>query len=595
MPCNRQSGHFFSYWLIILNSQWNAPYAHFPDMVADKGRFLAKINFMKMKRFILPLLLSISMQHGFGQIKWEASMRPAEKVEWDNYSTSYLGNLKDSLPFLVTAIPYNGMYSNSGDINTPLDLSFEGSLFRFRSTLSDRSRKLYTYDSSEVYFLTAGIYKKNAGDFEYRVSLDAKTIIVPWSPISQFSNLDLNVFGEGCGYLGGYKTTWGNYIIVELRKRGSDSSLSSATVYWKETKPHVSSIYTSKNMNEFFVLLKRPWDRAVTSSIPIKDPVFPSNENSIIFYLSADVYKREAIEYQLIKDGKVIRQWRPNDFDINLIWLKELNPGKYTLEIRYSRQRQNVSDYEFEVRPAWHQTAAFKLATGSLIAAFFGLIILLFRYQAVRKKVEMERTGREKVCLELSTIYSQLNPHFIFNCLNSIQGLVNKNDVVAANLYLSEFGSLLRNSLTIAGRDFNTLDIEAETLERYLKLEQLRFNFYYSISIETGINLGDTKIPTLLLQPLVENAVKHGVSGMQRAGKIEINFLKEHNDMRAVIYDNGKGFAAAPPTDGHGLRLTRQRIELLNFILEDRSVELILTETLSLGTEIHVLFKNWLP
>ena len=579
---------------ITLNSQLKPSYAHLPDMGTDKGRFLVKIKFMKMKGFILPLLLSISTHFAFGQIKWSTSTKPADQVAWDNYSRSYIGALKDSLPFLITAIPYNGMYSNSADINTPLDLSFEGSLFRFRSALSDRSRKLYTYDSSEVYFLAAGIYRRNAAEYEYRILLNATTVIIPWSPISRFSNLDLNIFGEGCGYLGGFKTTWGSYIIVELRRRGVDSSLSSSTVYWKETKPRVNSIFTSKNLNEFFILLKRPWDKALTSSIPLKKPVFPSTENSIIFYLSADIYNRNAVEYQLIKDGNVVQQWQPNEFDINFIWLKELSPGKYTLQIRYSRQRQNVSDYDFEIRPAWHQTAAFKLTAGSLIAAFFGFIILLFRYRSYQRKVETERAGRERIHLELNTIYSQLNPHFIFNCLSSIQGLVNKNEVAAANVYLSEFGGLLRNSLMIAGKDLNTLGNEIETLVRYLKLEQLRFNFSYSITTDTDINVEETNIPTLILQPLVENAVKHGVSGMQQTGKIEIHFRKENADMRAVIRDNGKGFSQATPADGHGLRLTRQRIGVLNAIRKDRTIELILPERVSLGTEIHVLFKNWL-
>jgi two-component system LytT family sensor kinase len=570
------------------------PDAHLPDIRTDKSRFLVKINFMKIKGFILPLLISMSSHYVFAQIKWSTTAKPADQVAWDNYSTSYIGALKDSLPFVITAIPYNGIYSNSADINTPLDLSFEGSLFRFRSTVSDRSRKLYTYDSSEVYFLAAGIYKRNAAGYEYRVLLNARTIIIPWSPISRFSNLDLNVFGEGCGYLGGFKTTWGNYIIVELRKRGADSSLSSAIVYWKETKPRISSIYTSKNLNEFFILLKRPWDKTQTSSIPLKNPVFPSTENSIIYYLSADIYNRNAVEYQLIKDGTVIQQWKPNDFDINFIWLKELSPGKYTLEIRYSRQRQNVSDYDFEIRPAWHQTAAFKLTAGSLVAAFFGFIFLMFRYKSDQKKVETERAGRERLQLELNTIYSQLNPHFIFNCLSSIQGLVNKNDIQAANLYLSEFGDLLRNSLTIAGKDFNTLSHEIETLTSYLKLEQLRFSFAYSITVDTNIDLVETTIPSLLLQPLVENAVKHGVSGMQHAGKIEINLLRENADMKVVIRDNGKGISPGPPANGYGLRLTRQRIGLLNAILKDRTLGLTLQERVSLGTEIHVLFKNWL-
>lgn len=549
---------------------------------------------MKKTLFLLHLLSFIAIQDTFSQVKWSIDSIPAADVTWQNYSTTFLGEISDSVPLLMTAIPDNAMLSGAMDINTPLDITFTGSLYRFRSTLLDHARKIYTYDSSEVYFLAPGINRKNNADYEYRVTLNAKTVITPWTPITRFSDIPENPLTKELGFLGGYKTTWGNYIIVELRKKGADTSFNSAVVYWKESKPTVAAIYTSKNLNEFFSLLKNQWNHNVKSGISPQHAVFPSNENTIIYLLSADVNKKEEIEYQLIQDGKMVNSWKPNDYDNNFIWLKDLKPGKYRLQIRYSKQRHNVSTYDFEKKPAWHQTSAFKITAGSLIAAFFGFIVLLFRLRMVRRKVEKERLTKEKLKLELKSVYAQLNPHFIFNALSSIQSLVNTNDPDKANQYLSEFGSLLRNSLTNANRDFNTLDNEIATMERYLKLEQLRFGFLFQIHIDEAINVVETSIPSLLLQPLLENAVKHGVSGMHQQGNIQLHFIKQNNDMQVSVCDNGKGFVACEPVYGHGLQLTRERIRLLNEMPGNSGISLIIEENGALGTRIVIEFKNWL-
>ena len=134
------------------------------------------------------------------------------------------------------------------------------------------------------------------------------------------------------------------------------------------------------------------------------------------------------------------------------------------------------------------------------------------------------RLNKEKLEVSLQSIRSQLNPHFIFNALNSIQALINKNDTDVANKYLSDFSSLLRESLQYNDRVYIPLDIEKQMLDTYLRLEQLRFQFAYSISCSNE-NLANTEIPSLLIQPLVENAVKHGISGLHEKGKIEIVFV----------------------------------------------------------------------
>ena len=134
---------------------------------------------------------------------------------------------------------------------------------------------------------------------------------------------------------------------------------------------------------------------------------------------------------------------------------------------------------------------------------------------------------------------------------------------------------------------------EVAALETYLKLEQLRFGFKYDISVADNINVYETEIPSLLLQPLVENAVKHGVSALQEKGMININFVRQQNDMVVSVTDNGIGFRPAANTDGFGLKLTRDRIKLLNDFTNGQAISFEIKANIPAGTVAELIFKNW--
>ena len=148
--------------------------------------------------FLLSLLVYIDT---IAQVKWADGQIPFNNIEWNNYSTSFIGSgNNDYMLGIVTAIPYNGVYS-FGDANerNSLDMTFSGAAFRFKSNLSDKVQKLYTYDSSEVFFLVPGIYPNNADQFEYRILLNGEKEVRPWSAVTQFSDVkfSLNNFKKG--------------------------------------------------------------------------------------------------------------------------------------------------------------------------------------------------------------------------------------------------------------------------------------------------------------------------------------------------------------------------------------------------------------
>lgn len=537
--------------------------------------------------FLFPILLLI-MKCGSAQIKLNSDSTLYNKIDWNNYSTTYFDSKNENTPIIVSAIPYNGFYSNFNDGNSSLDMSFDGSLYSFKSNLNKSTKYLYTYDSSEVYFLTPFINPKNSEQYEYRVMLNAKTELSYWHVVDKFTDLTLGRFPRGLGILGGYKTTWGNFLLVELRNKSTSKILSRAIVSWKEAKPALNAIYTSENINEFLKTLKRPWDKSIKASTLPPRIILQSGENAIVFNLKGEIYQKEALEYSLVKNEDTVVKWKANEYDNNFVWLKNLSHGNYILRIRYARQRHNVTDFSFEVMPLWYETNRFYFIEGILIAIILTLLVTVIFF---RRKINKEFKRKEKISFELKAIRSQLNPHFIFNALNSIQGLINKNEIGNANKYLSKFAGLMRDTLESSNQEFNNLSAEIKTLENYLRLEQLRFTFHFDIEVDQTINISETEIPTFLLQPIVENAVKHGVSSLHENGKIEIVFTQKGKDLVVKVSDNGNGFKVNN-ANGYGLKLTKDRIELLNTMLKGQPI--ILAINTSNNTVVHLTFKNWL-
>jgi len=193
----------------------------------------------------------------------------------------------------------------------------------------------------------------------------------------------------------------------------------------------------------------------------------------------------------------------------------------------------------------------------------------LIHYRNKSKLTEQEEQ-KETAQIQLSAVRSQLNPHFLFNALSGIQNLMNKNEVDQANRYLTKFARLTRNVLK--SNELITIADETALLDDYLQMEQLRFGFTYNIDADKDANIANTEIPAMLLQPFVENAVKHGIADKGADGKINISIKKQGNDVVLAITDNGRGFNTEKENPGLGLALSKKRIALLNKIYKDSPV-----------------------
>lgn len=214
--------------------------------------------------------------------------------------------------------------------------------------------------------------------------------------------------------------------------------------------------------------------------------------------------------------------------------------------------------------------------------AILAIVFQVFFIYLINKR--QKRKKEAKLAKEIATVHtaaleqqaftSLMNPHFMFNALNSIQHYINVQDRQNANRYLSDFASLIRKNFEAAQQSFIPLEQELENVTIYLRLEQMRFanKFSYQIIIPEAIDIEHWMMPTMMLQPLLENAVIHGIMPSSIDGQITIRLNEVDNNLVFTITDNGIGFknslALKQPTEhkSHGMGLIKKRIEALTHL-----------------------------
>lgn len=191
---------------------------------------------------------------------------------------------------------------------------------------------------------------------------------------------------------------------------------------------------------------------------------------------------------------------------------------------------------------------------------------LIFKYHIRRKmkKQEQEKRLRE---LELTAIRSQMNPHFLFNSLNSVQNLIRQTRATEANLYLSDFAGIIRKVMRNSEKEEVSLAEELELVDQYLRVERLRFDFEYTIQVEDQVDAPHLMIPPLLIQPFAENALIHGLQYKPDDRRLLIDIRKDGAQIRIVIEDNGIGREAAAKQktslNGKGIKMNTERLKIL--------------------------------
>lgn len=202
----------------------------------------------------------------------------------------------------------------------------------------------------------------------------------------------------------------------------------------------------------------------------------------------------------------------------------------------------------------------------------FASTILLGLLLFIIKTLNSIKIKNKKI--ELQSLRREMNPHFVFNSLNSINNYIAQNDELAANKYLSAYSNLMRSTMENSNKDFISLSTELELLKRYLDLEQLRFSdkFSYTISVDENIDCDTIEIPNMLIQPQVENAIWHGLRYKETKGLLQLDFVLHNKQLLIKIEDDGIGFTKSQllktknqqSHNSIGIKNTKNRITLLN-------------------------------
>ena len=282
-----------------------------------------------------------------------------------------------------------------------------------------------------------------------------------------------------------------------------------------------------------------------------------------------------------------------------------LPPGEYQLEI-FARnkfgQNSNTISIPIVIYPPFWATWWFRLLVIGIVVACAWWIIL----RRIRSEKEKANTQNRINELEQQALRSQMNPHFIFNCLNSIQNFLLQNNFEKTNEYLTAFAHLIRQTLDNSSRTTISIEAEMKYLSSYLELECMRFaySFNYSIEVDPDIDTEYTHIPTMILQPYVENSIRHGIRYRQEGEKtVNVNFMKRGNTLVCIVQDSGVGRKKASELksfmhleyQSKGMRLTAERIEALNRRQEiPITVDVIDLEEAgnASGTQVIVRFPN---
>ena len=337
------------------------------------------------------------------------------------------------------------------------------------------------------------------------------------------------------------------------------------------------------------------WDTTASPGwFPVPKSIeLPYAQNHLRFeFTGIDLRNPDGVRFRWKLNG-FDKDWSPENNERQATY-SNLPPGDYTFIVQAKNSDGFWSEeksFSFRITPPVWATWPFRLGAGLLILA---LIVFLFswRVRIIKRKnhQQLEKVTLEKHVLELEqkALRLQMNPHFIFNALQSIQGFIARNDAAEARRYLAKFGKLMRLTLENSRQSYTSIAQEAESLQHYLGLEALCHGnrFTYAIEIDPRFDPEATFIPVMLIQPFVENAVLHGMRHLgEKEGKITIRFLSGHPSAVAQgdkkikdgtiiceIEDNGVGRAKAAMLESEtrnehksaALDITRERLAQSN-------------------------------
>lgn len=287
----------------------------------------------------------------------------------------------------------------------------------------------------------------------------------------------------------------------------------------------------------------------------------------------------------------------------------DMKAGRYVFRVKAANNdgiwNEEGTQIIIIVRPPFWATWWFRV----LMLGILGTSIYLFyqyRINQIRKSEQQKAEFNQKIAdLSLKALRSQMNPHFIFNSLNAIDKYILMSDELNASVYLNKFARLMRMILVYSEKQIIPLKQELEMLEHYIQLENLRMEYPFSYKIECSdeIDVYSIKIPSLLLQPYIENSVRHGLLHKKGAGNIWVFIDIEHDYLHCTIEDDGIGREKSAEIQqksisthiSQGMKITQDRLKLLNTNAEFRTTLKITDKKGENGNALGTKVELWIP
>ena len=438
---------------------------------------------------------------------------------------------------------------------------------------------------AEHYFkLGKPLLEKDAHLLQYRIRVNNR-------PNDSWKNLQFKTKGTAFfpydGELVDTVLTVGDRLLLEFSIKGRDKIIQQIVIcrtaiapmlsHYRHTK-YADSLDTrmAAAMTRRYKQLKNAFDTLQSSIIKVK-----AGNGLQCLFKPVSLNTDSCLQYRLRQSDQNSDVWHTTG---HLLSLPALSSNQnYMLDIRYAGNEKYIT-YSLLVLPYWYQTGQ------ALLLFIIVLAVLLFFYYRYRKYLQSK--ARKQLLQQLNNLQVKLNPHFVYNALGSIEGLVYQKDHTKANYYLTAFSDILRSSLLHGQNLLIPLRQDIDLLEKYILLEQLRFGFKYNLTVHENLPVAEIEFPPMLLQPAVENAVKHGVALMQEKGVIDIVYGRSGNDLIITVSDNGTGKGSKAGT-GLGKQLTIERIDRLSRFLKNGRIECSIQHG-QLGTVVIFFFENWL-
>jgi ligand-binding sensor domain-containing protein len=299
----------------------------------------------------------------------------------------------------------------------------------------------------------------------------------------------------------------------------------------------------------------------------------PWNQKDVVIHFTDNYIRRApnapSFRYRLLKEGDSMQGWTITTN--SSVEFNDLDYGNYKLIVASLGQggiwSAHPATIYFKLNPYFTETLWFKIfMVLAILALFWWITYIIINNIKTREALKLRAIESD-----LALLRTQMNPHFIFNSLSSIQNYILKNDSEQASLYLAQFSRLIRNILDYSNKEYIKLNEETQFLENYLSLEKIRYGskFTYNIENNIGASMSNPTIPPLLLQPVIENAIKHGFSDLPYQGHISIQFISADVNLLTIqIKDNGWGLTHTQQrkkiNQSLGLGVVKRRIELIN-------------------------------